>query len=171
MIVVNTSFRRAPWADVLYACDKPWWKEYVAEVDATFGAGERWSTSVRASGDYRLHHVASKQEGKPWGDNSISRGLNSGHQALSLAVMFGARRVILLGYDFQRTGGQSHWHGDHPRGSDPVPLGNLGRVERWVDQMGYLAIDLRQKGVKVMNATRDTALRCFPRVDLEEALA
>ena len=163
---MNTSFRRAPWADVLYACDKPWWKEYLPEVNRTFGSGERWSTSFRAAGDYGLHHVLSREANKRWGDGCISRGLNSGHQALSLSVVFGAARVVLLGYDFQRTNGQKHWHGDHPS-----PLGNLGTVDKWVAHMGELAEEIAVRGVRVVNATRETALRCFPRIPLEEALA
>src|SRR4051794_36846444 len=45
VIVINTSFRMAPWADVLYACDAGWWQEYGAEARAVFG-GEFWSTDA-----------------------------------------------------------------------------------------------------------------------------
>jgi hypothetical protein len=166
VICVNTSFRYVPWADLLYACDKPWWKVYLSEVNSTFGAGERWSASVRASADYGLRHIPSRETHKRWGDGCISRGLNSGHQALSLAALFGAARVVLLGYDFQKTAGLKHCHPDHPQ-----PLGNLGSIDKWVLQMGELAEDLAARGVQVVNATRQTALRCFPRVTLEEALA
>lgn len=96
---------------------------------------------------------------------AIRRGLNSGYQALGAAVLWGARRVVLLGYDFQRTGGRAHWHPDHP-----ANMGNLGTLPDWIAEMGVLARDLDGQGVEVLNATRETALRCFPRIDLSEAL-
>ncbi|HCZ48509.1 MAG TPA: hypothetical protein DCZ11_05850, partial [Gammaproteobacteria bacterium] len=48
----------------------------------------------------------------------IHQGGNSGYQALNLAVLLGAERVILLGYDMH--GG--HWHGRHGgRLNNPEP--------------------------------------------------
>lgn len=96
---------------------------------------------------------------------SIAGGSNSGYQVINLAAQFGARRIILLGYDFKRTGGKSHWHGDHPR-----PLGNLGNLRMWCEHMGLLARDLAAAGIDVVNASRETALTCFRRMPLEDAL-
>jgi hypothetical protein len=84
---------------------------------------------------------------------------------MNLAFHFGAFRMILLGYDMQQTGGKSHWHGDHPQGlSRSSPLGE------WVKQFRSLATDLKAQGVKVLNASRQTALDCFDRSPLEDAL-
>lgn len=148
---------------MLYACDKPWWAQYAEEARASF-AGEMWSTSQLSAREYELQYVPSRM-GRTGTTDSISRGRNSGHQALSLAVMFGASRVVLLGYDFQKTGGQTHWHGNHPQ-----PLGNLGDMRAWIRQMGELAREISAAGVDVVNATRETALACFPRETLERAL-
>jgi hypothetical protein len=82
---------------------------------------------------------------------------------MSAAIHASALRLILLGYDCQHTGGKSHWHGDHP-----VGLGNAGRVEAWHDEFAKLGRDHAQ--VEILNATRETALECFKRVDLEDAL-
>ena len=80
-----------------------------------------------------------------------------------MAVKAGASRVILLGYDCQKTGGQVHWHGDHPEG-----LGNAGSMPKWAKQFEALAASVN--GVEVINCSRDTALRAFPRMSLEDAL-
>jgi hypothetical protein len=61
--------------------------------------------------------------------------------------------------------GEFHWHGRHPK--------NLDRscpVKSWAKNFPALADDLRAEGVEVINATRETALECFPRMGLEEAL-
>lgn len=88
---------------------------------------------------------------------------NSGAGAIMTAVRRGAARVILLGYDCQATAGRRHWHADHRR-----PLGNAGSLPKWPDQ--FRAMRPHLAGVEVLNASRETALDCFPRIALEEAL-
>lgn len=88
---------------------------------------------------------------------------NSGAGAIALAAKAGATRVVLLGYDCQVTDGKVHHHGDHPAG-----LGNAGSMPKWPDQFKRLAATLA--GVEVVNCSRQTALRVFPRMALEDAL-
>lgn len=95
----------------------------------------------------------------------IYSGLNSGHQAISVAYQKGATKIILLGYDMQHTGGKTHWHGDHPRG-----LTNAEGIEVWRRHFTPLARALELKGVTVVNCSAETALTCFKRERLENAL-
>lgn len=95
----------------------------------------------------------------------INHGMNSGYQAIGLAYQFGAERIILIGYDMQHTGGQRHWHGDHPDG-----LTNATGVQKWATRFPALAKGLQIEGVEVINASRETALTCFPRANLEDVL-
>jgi len=88
---------------------------------------------------------------------------NSGAGAVSLAAHWGAKRIILLGYDCQKTGGKSHWHGDHPKG-----LGNAGTIATWPTQFKKLETDL--KGIEIINCSRETALTMFERKPLAEVL-
>lgn len=84
---------------------------------------------------------------------------------MSLAAHWGAERIILLGYDCKYADdGRRHWHGDHPKG-----LGNAVSMPKWMGQFKEIADHLR--GVMIVNASRDTALRFWPRQSLEEALA
>lgn len=96
----------------------------------------------------------------------IYTGKNSGFQALHAAVLFGASRVVLLGFDFQATNRRSHWHGDHPPGLS----NSRRRYGAWVEAMKPLAHDLERLGIEVLNCSRETALSCFRRVELQEAL-
>jgi hypothetical protein len=100
----------------------------------------------------------------PVHEGVIRQGGNSGFQAVQLAILFGAARVILLGYDMQATGGKLHWHGNHAGIGNPV----VDRMPRWIDAFRAMAMAVR--GVEIINATRETALRCFPCVPLEECL-
>ena len=146
VVCVNTTFRMTPWADAVFAIDRDWWKQYGAEVQGL--ACERLSMRLNRHG------------AKPAG---IGEHGNSGAGAISLAALRGASRVILLGYDVQYTGGKRHWHGDHPRS-----LGNAGSIAQWPEHFEKVAKLLI--GVEIINCSRETALRCFPRERLEVAL-
>lgn len=98
-------------------------------------------------------------------DDRIVTGKNSGYQAIGLAYLFGAARVVLLGYDFARTGGKSHWHGDHPS-----HMGNSSNFGVWATEMGALAADAAARGLPIVNCSRVTTLKCFARKSIEEAL-
>lgn len=154
-IVTNTTFRLAPWADVLMGFDGAWWAKHTDELQGW--AGRRVSCSSLASklGAEQLQTVLG------------FRGFgNSGTAAIALAVMGQAARVVMLGYDCQHTGGKTHWHGDHPAG-----LGNAKGVKLWPAKFAKAAEYAATHGCKVVNASRETALTCFPRVVLEDELA
>lgn len=61
--------------------------------------------------------------------------------------------------------GRSHWFGDHP-----PPLRRGSNYARWIAEFDQLASDLKSEGVEVINASRATALTCFPRAPIEVAL-
>lgn len=155
-IVTNTTFRLCPWAHVLMAFDARWWHQYVKEVRTVFDG----------------HLVACSNGCKPYKVHSFNKESwfrhfgNSGAAAISLAICGGAKRVLMLGYDCQKTGGKVHWHGDHP-----APLGNARSIANWPKQfknVSKFAVEMR---VNVINCSRETALACFPRVELSEALS
>lgn len=95
----------------------------------------------------------------------MNTGGNSGYQVLNLLYFLGAKKIILLGYDMKMKGNLSHWHGDHPN-----ELNRFSNYKDWCQKFNQLAQDLKDEGVKVINATRETALNCFDRLSLEEAL-
>jgi len=150
---------------VLYACDDSWWGTYFPEVARAFH-GEKWTINQNARDRFDLYWILGLDNaGLSRDPGIIHQGQNSGYQAVGLAYLFGAARILLLGFDFGRSFGKSHWHGDHPRG-----LGNGGSFAAWCAAMNLLAKDLAAAGVEVINCSRMTALTCFPRMSIEEAL-
>lgn len=172
-IAVNDTWRLLPSADVLYACDGKWWEMHYAAVRAGF-AGELW-TQARAGAArdrlklerFELEHVEGRNgRGLCTAPGAINTGGNSGFQAINLAYHFGAREIVLVGFDMQNTGGRAHFFGDHPDG-----LPQAADPGQWISNYDDLAPDLAREGIVVYNATAETALRCFPRVPLERALS
>ena len=149
MIVVNTTFRAALWADALFAIDANWWERYIEEVRRDF-LGATYS-----SNDFHGLVGVVPKPFKAFG--------NSGAGAIALAAKAGASRVLMLGYDGRAAGARVHWHGDHPAG-----LGNAGSMPKWDGQFRELRDSLAR--LQIVNASRATALEMFPRVDLARAL-
>jgi hypothetical protein len=165
-IGVNDTWRRAPFADVIYACDKAWWDVHHQAVKKDF-KGELWTQDLRAAERYGLKRVASVNEPGLGRFGVIHQGGNGGYQAINLAWMWGAKRIFLLGLDCKPgAGGKAHWFGQHENG-----LSKIQNYKHWTNAFPKLAQDLKEEGVEVINLTRDTALTCFKRIPLKQAIA
>ena len=162
-IVINTTFERAPWADVLYACDAPWWRKYHAQVQQQFG-GALWTQDKEATREFGVRWIESRRApglGKTPG--LIHQGGNGGYQAINLAYQAGAAKLILLGYDMHGT----HWHGRYENG---LPNTSPHLFKTWVEGFAALAADLEREGVEVVNCTPGSALTCFTMASLSETI-
>ena len=160
-VAVNESFRMMERPDLLYACDLAWWRLRWRETEGF----ERWTQDGRAAVEFGLNRLVCVDRPGMGLGGVIHWGGNGGYQAIQLAALRGARRIVLLGFDCQHTGGARHWHGDHPAG-----LNNAGPVEFWQAAFPALADDLSAEEIEVLNASRATALDCFPRVALADVL-
>jgi hypothetical protein len=163
VIVVNNGYQIAPWADCLCASDLRWWHWHVKGVKAF--AGLKYATSRQCAtipGVEVLRNCGGAGlEMKPDG---VRHGLNTGYRAVNVAVHFGAKRILLLGYDMQQgPNKKEHWHGDHPnRSRSPYAA--------FIKRFGSLVEPLQTLGIEVLNCTPDSALPYFQMVPLREAL-
>ena len=163
-MVVNNTWELLPWADVLHAGDLQWWDRYGAA--ASVFSGEKWTREELAAARYRLRQVTPRNgRGLCTEPGAVHTGGNSGYQAINLAYHFGARRIVLIGFDMHRQSG-GHWHGEHV-GMLSAPDSHI-RV--WIRHFRHLARDLRRAGVVVTNCTPGSALTHFPCAPLMEAL-
>ena len=162
VIAVNDNYSRAPWADVVYAGDCQWWNVHHANVKKQAPGTELWTCDNVAAARYRINRV--RGANRPGlGSWQIHTGGNSGYQAINLAYLWGASRILLVGYDMQPTGGQAHWFGQHA-----APLVQKQLFTEWCHRYQALAEDLQKKGVEVINCTRQSALIWFPRASIED---
>jgi hypothetical protein len=116
VICINDAYCLAPFADVLYACDKAWWDVHYQRVrDLPM---LKWSQDKRVADAYAgVKYVRGEaREGFSTDSSYIHCGKHSGFQALNLAFLLGARRIALFGYDMNRVprGTANHFFGRHP---------------------------------------------------------
>lgn len=169
-IVIRSSWRLAPWADVLYGLDKEWW---IAHQGCPEFRGLKVSPSPTACKVYGLRQVRLKpradvlvDEIGVLGCGLSSGGGHSGFQACNLAVQFGARRLVLIGFDMTLARG-AHWL-PNDRG---VARPDAGRVASWRQSMDACAPRFAELGVEVINASRGSALSAYRKMELTEALS
>jgi len=174
IIAINESWRLAPWADALYAADSQWWEKSrgvpefrglrVTQGDAT----PRKYPRIRSISLVRTGKIVRSPKGfLGAGSDSDGHHANSGFQALNLAVQFGTKRIVLVGYDMRIDLG-FHWHGRHPDGmNNPRAAG----IAVWRKVLDRNATRLSLMGVEVLNASPVSALTAYRKVTLDEALS
>jgi hypothetical protein len=165
-IAVNASYRRAQgaWVDLVYMGDYQAVKYYAADVHKM--RLELWTCSRLGAEQHQASYVQGlTQEGL--GRRGVAMNGNSGAQAVNLAFLFGARKIVLIGFDMKAApDGRRHWHDEHPK-----PLLQVSQFGEWLHKANALADDLRAAGCDVVNCSIETALTCFRCGDLEEELA
>lgn len=161
LLAVKDAIRLAPDADVLYCADAKWFNCHANTLPASSlrysleRESRKWATVLKNTGELGL-------ETDPTG---LRTGRNSGFQAINLAVHLGARRIVLLGYDMKvGPRKEAHFFGSHPYASTPI-------YAAFVPLFHSLVAPLRSLGIAILNASRVSALTCFPKVSLAEALA
>jgi len=165
----NDAYLRGP--DICNICffgDIKWWK-----------AHQRGLETYRESGKGSVFtHCPQLQSGKDhtpwlWKMNRESRGLhldalawnkNTGAGAVNLALLLGAKRVLLLGFDMHLIGGRSNWHDNN------LDKPNAAVYPRFLKGFERLAKDLPIKfpGCKIINITDDSSLDLFPKIGVKE---
>jgi hypothetical protein len=164
VIAVNDAWTLAPWADVLYSSDQYWYPHH--KWVPSF-AGIKVAMSVKHPGVITLKR--SGDAGIDWSPHALRAAKNSGGAAINLAVHIAGgkpSKIVLVGYDMGATG-EGHFFGRHPQGLRHT---RKDTYETFRMLIGTMVAPLRARGIDVVNASRKSALTCFPRVPLEEAL-
>jgi hypothetical protein len=169
-LAIKENVNLVPWAEVVYGCDPAWWKHRKGLPEYT-GLKIAWAGANLEYPDIRTVEIA--KEGGKYTDcisttpGKVGGGGNSGFQALNLAVLFGAKRIILVGYDMTDAGGV-HWYGRNGWYGANNP--NQSNFKRWLTAFDAAAPVLASMGVEVINASPNSAMKSFPRRSIDDAL-
>lgn len=98
--------------------------------------------------------------------NALGWNCNTGASAINLALLLGARRVLLLGFDMKGIGKRTHFHNAYTKKMQPESF------IKFKAGMTQVAHDLPKvfPGREVLNLTDDSALDAFPKHSLRAHL-
>lgn len=159
----------APFADVLFWADARWfgWNKDRLHLHT----GELKVTRKRT-----YQGISSEVKFLRFTPNRISHWRDSvggwcgGSSALNLAYLFGADPIFLLGFDMRdeplERWQDGNWHNKHV---EPPISGQ--RRNKFIPALETMALQLNKAKVRVFNCNPNSALRCFPFVPINEALA
>lgn len=161
-IAINTTITLAPWATMLYAADGRWWEVNEAIARRFHGLKVCPDDQRPPLPDLLFLRDTGKTGFDP-DPSSIRTGGNGAYAAIHIAAHAKAAKVLLCGVDMR--GG--HWHGPHP-----YPLRNAGEgiYQRWLPRFDTITEELKLRGVRVLNCSPGSALKCFESMSLEKAL-
>jgi len=163
IIAINYSIQLAPWADIWYGYHTSQMLSYFDrnKTNAKIYSCEKdnfvdWP-NIPSSGNYGL-------ELDP---RYIRGGHNSGYQAINVAYHLAGpkSKIILLGYDCKSNDGTINWQGHKVQ-----PKFEVYEFDLWLKCFETLVKPLKEQEVEVINCTRDSALNCFLKLSLEQAL-
>jgi hypothetical protein len=168
-IAVKQAWELFPWADVLFATDNHVWQLYDGFKQFK---GEKWSThhdrvdhKYATAEKYKIRLVRGEmKDGFSTDPALVHYGpMNTSFQGIQFAIHWLRKpgRIILLGMDMH--GGW--FFGKHPRTAKLE-----GDWRRAIDGFQQAARRVPH-GVEIVNATAKSALKAFPQMSLENALA
>ena len=167
VIAINNAYLIAPFAELLYFADKQWFDWHKEREEFQRFAGQKCSIFCTGATveDPNVHLLRSKsKEGLSLEPDAICTGGNSGYQAVNIAVLAGAKRILLFGYDMKFRDGKTHWHSGHPAKS------YIGAYQNFIRHFDRLAPTLKSMGIQVINCCPDSSLKAFERRTFESAL-
>jgi hypothetical protein len=165
-IAVNSSYKLAPDATLLYAADAKWYGWHKGAV-----APHKVGTESYPAFTGKLKYCMSRTQWYPevqilrrgpmsglsLDPAKVALGHNGVYQSINVAVHFGATKVVLLGVDMKGR----HFHAEHPDRSAPP-------FSVCLERFASLVKPLADLGVEVWNCTPRSSLKCFPMASLEE---
>lgn len=156
-----------PWADACLCVDRRWpqRRDLSHLVPPLWIVSEEpWHSPVPPNATF----VRPQERGFLSTDPArIVMGCTSGFAALNFATLRGARRIVLVGYDYAH---KDHQHHAFPHHNPWYPPGNQRLWSYWRAPFASALPQLRNLGCTVINASRGL-LDVFPKMELNDAIS
>ena len=177
IIAINDAVFWLPWTVAVFSADARWMADrrdlllrYRGHTILAVPDGHPRDIAP-ASASRSITYLRAVQD-RPWSQDAGVVALNgtSGFAALNYAALTGARRVVLIGYDYGLgPNGRRHWY-DESLGTVRVSGGDVDRWEHWAEHFQKAVPYLSAAGIEVVNTSADSRVTAFPCRRLEELL-
>lgn len=163
VVAINDSFKKLPWADVVFTADGSWLSSrarslmgFKGEIVAALPCNYAAPVGLQLTRLRRLDGVGLNR-----GASSVYYADNSGFGALATFAAR-SRRIVLVGYDMN---GHGHWHDGYEWGHKMV-----SRFPSWARSFDMVAPLLAARGIDVINVNAQSAIRCFRFAEMADVL-
>jgi len=178
IIGINNSYLLGEWVDVCFFGDEQWYNWHRQPLKS-FG-GLKVTCHPRNTQMQEVLHVEqdhSKKFGISKDPSKIIFNYNSGSASINLACCFGAKNIILIGFDMCNTNEDTHWHKGHWEHlhKNGKPNRNIiqqqrNPYDRFLKGFNQIEIDVKKLKVNIYNCSLNSAIPNFPKCTLKEAL-
>lgn len=163
--------------DVIAGCNHQFWHHYWPQIKGL--PCHKWTTRPELKGQYPgLQYIEERWiDGLSTDNRYIAAHHGTGPQVVNLALHYGCKIMILVGWDMRFPGKVDrrryteprHFFGEDPLTSNHWPMtGTNGELTGLIKEME--TIKPEDYGIEIINCTPDSAMTCFPMMDLDEAL-
>jgi hypothetical protein len=169
VIGVNNAFKFGSWVDVCWFGDLKWWNWHQEELFNFPGLVMTCNENAELKGEPWLKKLRRaripKSQGIVTTPAQVCWNACSGNSAINLAVLFGVKKIVLLGFDMKFIGEKEdkNWHDAHKESKhDPF--------RRFINVHKLIAEDAQKLGVEIINTSLESALNVYPKKRLEEVI-
>jgi len=163
--------------DVVLGCNYQFWDYYWDQIKDY--RCHKWTTRPELKGKYPgLNYIEERWEDSLSTDPSyVCAHHGSGPQILNMALHYGCKTMLLIGWDMRYLGkvdrrtytGKRHYFGGDKLTEGHWPMtGENGELAGLIREMETINAD--KLGITIINCTPDSAMKCFPMMDLDSAL-
>ena len=163
--------------DVIHGCNYQFWNHYWPQIKDY--RCDKWTTRPELKDKYQgLNYIREEWiDGLSTDKSYIAAHHGTGPQCINLALHYGAKVMLLIGWDMRFPGKIDNRRYTEPRhffGEDALTElhwpktdlnGDLGGLIREME-----TIHPEDYGIEIINCTPNSAMTCFPMMDLDEAL-
>jgi hypothetical protein len=172
IVACNVAFKLFPYADVCCWSDQRFLVEYADALGKWKGQYRIARGNLPFQPPFDVKILGRTGSDLPHNIRKLSRdpsrvgGFCTGAMGLNLAALFGAKEIVLLGFDMSFVNGKSHWHDWHRS-----PSYENHYADFFHKHFDAMAPDLEQQGIKVWDCALNGKLQCFEKIAIEGLLA
>lgn len=171
VIAINRALEVLPFAHVLWWTDASFWRR---RRDAIMAHRAIWKATCQthyhetdALPESVIQYRFTGHQGFDEDPRCLRSGNNSTYAAMHLLAHQRPARIVLFGVDMQHgPAGETHFHDGHGLPHTESTLTNL-----MLPYFEGLVAPLAARGIEVINASPQSALRLWPRCSIDEGLA
>ncbi len=161
VIGVNNSYLLGDFVDVCFFGDHTWYTWHRERLEGSPCIPVSLHRSVLKPGVLTVN-VDRRTTGLSGRQDTLCWNRNSGACAIDLARALGASKIYLYGYDMQKQGAQTHWHGGHKERK--APESKVSPYKAFLTCFPIIKKDAERLGVQIFNVNEPgaTGLQIFP---------